>query len=326
MRCLLVSKQNDGAIQRRIATIPESDLPTGDVLLRVQYSSLNYKDALAATGHPGVVSHFPHVPGIDAVGTVVESSSPKFQPGDIAIVTSFELGAGRWGAYAELIRVPADWVIPLPRGLTPRESMILGTAGITAALSLEAILRQEIQPTAGEVVVTGASGGVGTLAVALLAQAGFRVSAVSGKPAAADLLRQLGATEILPRESVTDQSGKPLLRARWAAAVDTVGGTMLSTLLRTTHERGCVTACGLVGGMELPLSVYPFILRGVTLAGINSATYPAKDRPALWAKLAGPWKPKLLDHLATEVSLSDLEPKIQDILAGRVIGRVVVKI
>jgi acrylyl-CoA reductase (NADPH) len=326
MRCLLVSKQNDGGIERRIAEVPESDLPAGDVLLRVHYSSLNYKDALAATGHPGVVSRFPHVPGIDAVGTVVESSSPKLQPGDTAIVTSFELGAGRWGAYAELIRVPADWVIPLPAGLAPRESMILGTAGITAALSLEAILRQEIQPAAGEVVVTGASGGVGTLAVALLAQAGYRVAAVSGKPAAADLLHQLGATEILPRESVTDLSGKPLLKARWAAAVDTVGGTMLSTLLRTTHERGCVTACGLVGGIELPLSVYPFILRGVTLAGINSATYPAKFRPALWAKLAGPWKPKLLNDLATEVSLSDLEPKIQDVLAGRVIGRIVVKI
>jgi acrylyl-CoA reductase (NADPH) len=326
MRGLLVTKQNNGAIERSITAIPESDLPPGDVLLRVQYSSLNYKDALAATGHPGVVSRFPHVPGIDAVGTVVESSSPKFRPGDTAIVTSFELGAGRWGAYAELIRVPADWVIPMPAGLTPRESMILGTAGITAALSLEAILRQEIQPAAGDVVVTGASGGVGTLAVALLAQAGFRVVAVSGKPAAANLLRQLGAAEILPRESVTDQSGKPLLKPRWAAAVDTVGGAVLSTLLRTTHERGCVTACGLVGGMELPLSVYPFILRGVTLAGINSATYPAKDRPTLWAKLAGPWKPKLLDELATEVALTELELKIQDILAGRVTGRVVVKI
>jgi acrylyl-CoA reductase (NADPH) len=326
MRCLLVNKQNNGAIQQCIAEVSESELPAGDVLLRVQYSSLNYKDALAATGHPGVVTRFPHVPGIDAVGTIVESGSPKFQAGDTAIVTSFELGAGRWGAYAEFIRVPADWVIPLPAGLTPRESMILGTAGITAALSLEAILRQDIQPAAGEVVITGASGGVGTLAVAILAQAGFRVAAVTGKPAAADLLRQLGASEILPRESVLDQSGKPLLKSRWAAAIDTVGGTTLSTLLRTTHEQGCVTACGLVGGIELPLSVYPFILRGITLAGINSATYPAKARPALWEKLAGPWKPKLLNTLATEVALSELEPKIQDILAGRTVGRVVVKI
>jgi putative YhdH/YhfP family quinone oxidoreductase len=204
--------------------------------------------------------------------------------------------------------------------------MILGTAGFTAALSLEAILRQGIQPSAGEVAVTGASGGVGTLAVALLAQAGFRVVAVSGKPQAAELLRRLGAAEILAREAVTDQSGKPLLKTRWAAAVDTVGGTVLSTLLRATKESGCVAACGLVGGTDLPLTIYPFILRGVTLAGIDSAWYPAEKRPALWAKLAGPWKPKLLGELATEVSLADLEPKIQDILAGRMVGRVVVKI
>jgi putative YhdH/YhfP family quinone oxidoreductase len=326
MRCLLITKREDGGIERRMATVPEADLPAGEVLVRVQYSSLNYKDALAATGHPGVVSRFPHVPGIDAAGTVVESSSAKLRTGDEVIVTSFELGAGRWGAYAEFIRVPADWVVPLPNGLTLRESMIFGTAGFTAALSLEAILRQGVQPSMGEVAVTGASGGVGTLAVALLAQAGFRVVAVSGKPNTAELLRRLGAAEILPREAVIDSSGKPLLKARWAAAVDTVGGAVLSTLLRTTHEHGCVAACGLVGGAELPLTVYPFILRGVTLAGINSATYPAEARPILWAKLAGPWKPKLLDELATEVSVVDLEPKIQDILAGRSVGRVVVRI
>lgn len=326
MRCLLVTKREDGEIERRIATVSESDLPAGDVLVRVQYSSLNYKDALAATGHVGVVSRFPHVPGIDAAGTVAESNSKKFRVGDEVIVTSFELGAGRWGAYAEFIRVPDDWVVPLPAGLTLRESMILGTAGFTAALSLEAILRQEIRSDSGEAVVTGASGGVGTLAVALFAQAGFRVAAVSGKPDAADLLRRLGAAEILSRAAVTDQSGKPLLKARWIAAIDTVGGAVLSTLLRTMHERGCVAACGLIGGIELPLTVYPFILRGVTLAGINSATYPSEGRAALWAKLAGPWRPKLLNELATEVSLSDLEPKIQDILAGRTVGRVVVKI
>jgi putative YhdH/YhfP family quinone oxidoreductase len=204
--------------------------------------------------------------------------------------------------------------------------MILGTAGITAAMSLEAILRQVIQASASEAVVTGASGGVGTLAVAMLAQAGFRVAAVSGKPEAAKLLRQLGAAEILGREAVTDQSGKPLLKTRWAAAIDTVGDTVLSTLLRMMQERGCVAACGLVGGTELPLTVYPFILRGVTLAGINSATYPAELRPALWSKLAREWKPKLLNELATEVPLTDLESKIQDILAGRTVGRILVKI
>jgi acrylyl-CoA reductase (NADPH) len=326
LHCLLVTKRADGGIERCLTTAPLTDLPAGDVLVRVQYSSLNYKDALAATGHPGVVSHFPHVPGIDAAGVVAESSSSKFRPGDEVIVTSFELGAARWGAYAQFIRVPAEWVVPLPAGLTLKESMILGTAGFTAAMCLEAIQREGITPAHGDVVVTGASGGVGTLAVAMLAHAGFKVSAVSGKPAAADLLRQLGAKEILAREAVTDASGKPLLKTRWAAAIDTVGGTVLSTLIRTTQERGCVAACGLVGGVDLPLTVYPFILRGVVLAGIDSAWYPADKRPALWAKLAGPWKPAQLAELSSEVALADLEPKIQDILAGRTVGRIVVKI
>ena len=326
MRCLLVTQRDNGEIERQVTSVPQAELPPGDVLVRVQYSSLNYKDALAATGHAGVVSRFPHVPGIDAAGTVVESSSTNFRVGDEVIVTSFELGAGRWGGYAEFIRVPADWVVPLPQGLSTQESMILGTAGFTAALSMEAILQQRIEPTAGDLIVTGASGGVGTLAVALASQAGFRVVAVSGKPEAAELLRQLGAAEVVSREALTDRSAKPLLKPRWAAAIDTVGGAMLSTILRSTNERGCVTACGLVGGMELPLTVYPFILRGVTLAGINSATYPAHGRSNIWKKLAGPWKPKLLEEVTAEISLADLEPKIQEILAGRIMGRVVVKI
>jgi putative YhdH/YhfP family quinone oxidoreductase len=326
MRCFLVTKRADGTVERGLVQRPIKELPPGDVLVRVRYSSLNYKDALAATGHPGVVSRFPHVPGIDAAGEVVKSNSDKVLVGDQVIVTSFELGAGRWGGYAEFIQLPADWVVPLPRGLTLRESMILGTAGFTAAMCLEAIQRCGVQPTAGDVAVTGASGGVGTLAVAIFAQAGYRVAAVSGKPNATDLLRRLQAAEILRREDITDKSDKPLLKPRWAAAVDTVGGLILSTLLRSTKPLGCVAACGLVGGTEIPLTVYPFILRGVTLAGIDSAWYPAERRAAIWSKLAGPWKPKLLDGLATDVLLEELEPKIQDILAGRIVGRVVVAI
>jgi acrylyl-CoA reductase (NADPH) len=326
MRCFLVTKRDDGTVERDVVQRPIKELPPGDVLIRVRYSSLNYKDALAATGHPGVVSRFPHVTGIDAAGEVVESNSDTVLVGDQVIVTSFELGAGRWGGYAEFIQVPADWVVPLPRGLTLRESMILGTAGFTAAMCLEAIQRCGVQPATGDVTVTGASGGVGTLAVAIFAQAGYRVAAVSGKPSAADLLRRLGASEIVRREDVIDKSDKPLLKPRWAAAVDTVGGLILSTLLRSTKPRGCVAACGLVGGTEIPLTVYPFILRGVTLAGIDSAWYPAERRTAIWSKLAGPWKPKLPDELATEVRLEELEPKIQDILAGRIVGRVVVAI
>jgi acrylyl-CoA reductase (NADPH) len=326
MRCLLVTKRSDGAIERAIVTRPTSELPGGDVVVRVQFSALNYKDALAATGHPGVVSRFPHIPGVDAAGEVVESSSARCKPGDQVIVTSFELGACHWGAYAQFIRVPADWVVQLPAGLTSRESMILGTAGLTAAMCLEAIQRQGIGPSDGEVVVTGASGGVGTMAVSILAQAGYRVVAVTGKSAAAELLKRLGAAEVIAREAVNDASGKPLLKSRWKAAIDTVGGNTLSTILRSMQPGGCAAACGLVGGIELPVTVYPFILRGVTLAGVDSAHYAAQQRPAIWAKLAGPWKPKLLEEIATEVALEGLDPKIADILSGRIVGRILVRI
>jgi len=326
MRCLLVTKRADGAIERAVVTQPTSELPGGEVIVRVRYSALNYKDALAATGHPGVVSRFPHVPGVDAAGEVAESTSPRFKAGDDVIVTSFELGAGRWGGYAEFIRVPAEWVVPLRPGLSVRDSMMLGTAALTAAMCLEAIERQGIGPGDGEVVVTGASGGVGTMAVSILAQAGYRVVAVTRKRAVAELLKRLGASDVVGREAVSDTSGKPLLKAQWKAAIDTVGGNALSTVLRSMQPSGCVAACGLVGGVELPLTVYPFILRGVTLAGIDSAHYPAEKRPAIWQKLAGLWKPKLLEEISTEVALENLEPKIADILAGRTIGRILVKI
>lgn len=325
MRCLLVTKGSDGAIHRAVTTRQTNELPEGDVVVRVQFSALNYKDALAATGHPGVVSRFPHVPGVDAAGEVVQSTSSKFKPGDNVIVTSFELGAGCWGGYAEFIRVPADWVVPLPAGLTSRESMILGTAGLTVAMCLEAIERQGIGPGDGAVVVTGASGGVGSMAVSILAKAGYQVVAATGKPAA-ELLKRMGAADVVGRDAISDASGKPLLKSKWKAAIDTVGGSVLSTVLRSMQPGGCVAACGLVGGVDLPVTVYPFILRGVTLAGIDSAHYPAEKRPAIWQKLAGQWKPKLLEEIATEVALEDLEPKIADILAGRVTGRVVVRI
>jgi putative YhdH/YhfP family quinone oxidoreductase len=326
MRCLLVTKRADVSVERAVVTRSTSELPEGDVVVRVQYSALNYKDALAATGHPGVVSHFPHVPGVDAAGEIALSASAKFKVGEQVIVTSFELGAGRWGGYAQLIRVPADWVVPLPAGLTLRESMILGTAGLTAAMCLEAIERQGIGPGDGEVIVTGASGGVGTMAVSILAKAGYRVVAASGKSAAQELFKRLGAADVVGRDAVSDGSGKPLLKSRWRAAVDTVGGNVLSSVLRSMQPGGCVAACGLVGGAELPVTVYPFILRGVTLAGIDSAHYPAEKRPAIWQKLAGRWRPKLLEEIATEVALEDLDPKIADILSGRIIGRVLVRI
>jgi acrylyl-CoA reductase (NADPH) len=325
-RCFIVRKQAGGSFASAIERCSVADLPDGEVLIRVKFSSLNYKDALSATGHPGVSKNFPHVPGIDAAGTVVDSRVPKFQPGQAVIVTGFGFGASRWGGYADYARVPADWIVPLPAGLTLRESMIYGTAGFTAGMSLEVLVRHGIEPAAGPVLVTGASGGVGTLAVGLLAKAGFQVHAVTGKPSAHELLRRLGATGFLTREEADDRSDNPLLKAQWAAVVDTVGGNILSTALRSTRPGGCVTACGLTAGIELPITVYPFILRGVSLAGIESGFYPLPKREALWKKLADDWKLPNLELLANTISLEELPDRMQAILAGQITGRVVVQL
>jgi len=322
----VVQKGADGAIHSASERRPAADLPEGDVLLRVDWSSLNYKDALSATGHPGVTKRFPHVPGIDAAGQVIESRSERFRQGDQVIVGGADFGTAHWGGWAELARVPADWVLPLPAGLTPCQSMIHGTAGFTAAMSLAALERRAVDPAGGPVLVTGASGGVGSIAVALLAKAGFEVEAATGKPSAHELLRRLGAAKILGREDVADTSARPLLAARWTAVVDNVGGNILASAIRATRPGGCVTACGLTAGAELPLTVYPFILRGVELVGIDSAGTSLATREALWAKLAGPWKLADLESLATTVPLSEVQRSVQEILEGRITGRVVVKI
>ncbi len=326
MACYLVELDDQGRAHGRPTSQPLDALPEGDVLIRVAYSSLNYKDALSATGNRGVTRHFPHVPGIDAAGTVVESRSPKFSPGQKVLVTGFDLGQNTWGGWAQYVRVPSGWVVPLPEGLSLRESMIFGTAGFTAAMSVEAILHHDVTPESGEVVVTGASGGVGSLAVAMLSKLGFRVVAISGKPHAHDFLRQLGAAEVAGRDTVNDTSDKPLLRGRWAAAVDTVGGNTLATVIRSTKHHACVAACGLVGGVEMSLTVFPFILRGVCLCGIDSAEWPIQRRPALWQKMAGPWRPNDLETLvAKTVTLEQLDEVIQQILKGEIIGRVLVR-
>lgn len=326
-KALIVTQNDARQVSAKVGQLTTDELPAGDVVIRVAWSSLNYKDALGATGHPGVVRKFPHVPGIDAAGTVESSTDARFRPGERVLVTGFELGAPAWGGYSEFIRVPAGWVVPLPERLTLRESMIFGTAGFTAAQSVEALEVRGVKPASGEVLVSGATGGVGSLAVAMLARAGYQVVAVTGKADAADYLRALGASRIVPREDVLDESNRPLLSARWAGVVDTVGGKMLASLLRQTKTHGTVTCCGLVGGTDLPTTVYPFILRGIELVGIDSATWPIERRPELWARMAGPWRPADLERLvAATVSLEELGPKIDEILAGKIRGRVLVRI
>jgi acrylyl-CoA reductase (NADPH) len=322
--CYMVRKDDFGTVTAAVEMITLDDLPPGDVLIKVAYSALNYKDALASQGHPGVVRSLPHVPGIDCAGTVVESDSPQYKPGDQVLITGYDLGAGHWGGMSAYVRVPAEWIVLLPSGLSLRDAMIYGTAGFTAAQCVTAIVERGIEPDHGDIVVTGATGGVGSLAVAILAKLGYRVAAVTGKADRHDWLRDLGATTIIGRDAVVDDTDRPLLSERWAAAVDTVGGQTLATLLKATKYRGVVAACGLVGGADLLLTVYPFLLRGVTLAGIDSAKCPRPQRMEMWRKLAGEWRVENLDRFANETTLDELPDRVHQILHGGVTGRTLV--
>ena len=315
----------DETFSRGVQMLARDTLPDGELTVQVAYSSLNYKDALSATGNPGVTKSYPHTPGIDAAGTVTESRDGRFNVGDEVIVTSYDLGMNTPGGFGELIRVPAAWALPLPAGLSLREAMVLGTAGLTAGLSLDALLKHGLTPDSGPVVVTGASGGVGSVAVALLAQAGFETLASTGTEAAHDWLKDLGAAAIIPRDELSAASPKPLLKARFAGAVDTVGGEILTNVVKSLSYRGAAAACGLVAGPELSLSVYPFILRGVSLLGIDSAECPMDVRRRVWEKLAGDWKVDL-KSVTREVTLDELSGAVDEILAGQIQGRVVVKV
>ncbi|RMF40582.1 MAG: acryloyl-CoA reductase [Planctomycetota bacterium] len=323
---LVVTSEGDRT-RMQLQEIPSEQLPPGDVVIRVAYSSINYKDALATQGHPGIVKRLPHVPGIDAAGIVERSQDARYRPGDQVIVTGYDLGQGRWGAWAELISVPADWIVPLPSGLDLREAMILGTAGFTAAQCVLALQRNEVTPGDGRLVVTGATGGVGSLSVRILAQLGYEVAAVTGKAHLADRLRSAGAVEILDREAVADASDRPMLSARWAGGVDCVGGRPLMTLLRSTKYGGAVAACGLVAGAELHMTVYPFLLRGVSLCGVASADCPYARRVKIWQLLAGEWKPRdLADFWVTEIGLEQVPTYVDRMLQGKADGRIIVRL
>ena len=323
-RAFWVEEEQDGVFTRSIVTRHVDELPPGEVLIRVHFSSLNYKDALSATGNKGVTRKYPHTPGIDAAGLVVESSAPQFQPGDPVVVIGYDLGMNTPGGFGQFIRVPAAWVVKLPPSLTPAESMAIGTAGFTAGMCVEALQAHGVAPGSGEVLVTGATGGVGSIAVALLAQLGYTVAAATGKQEAADYLRDLGAAAVLTRSEVDDPSGRPLLKERWAGVVDTVGGNPLVTALKATRYGGAVTACGNVASPKMEMTVFPFILRGVKLLGIDSVNCPLADRERLWARFAGEWRLARLAGMARRVGLEDLDHEINLILHGGQVGRIVV--
>ncbi len=325
-QCLEVSESASGGFSSEIVTKNTKDLPAGEVLIRVHYSSLNYKDALSATGNRGVTKQYPHTPGIDAAGIVESSSHADWQPGDEVIVTGFDLGMNTSGGFARYIQVPAKWVVRLPQGLSLKESMIYGTAGFTAGLSVAALTRNGITPDKGKIAVSGSSGGVGSMAIAILNQLGYQVTAISGKSSAHEFLKFAGAYEIIDRKGMEDTSGKPLLKPQFAGAIDAVGGEVLATLLKSVAYGGTVTACGMVNGGKLDTTVFPFILRGIQLIGIDSAEHPIEKRAEIWQNLALEWKPANLDMFAEIISMDQLREKISLMLAGKAQGRYVLEL
>jgi acrylyl-CoA reductase (NADPH) len=325
-RAMVVTEAADGAFKREITEKSIDDLPDGEVLIEVNYSSLNYKDALSATGNKGVTRKYPHTPGVDAAGVVKETVSDRFQPGEEVIITGFDLGMNTSGGYGKYVRVPADWVVKRPENLSLRESMVYGTAGFTAALSVYKLTGNGVTPEQGEVLVTGAPGGVGSIALSILIKTGFQVVAVNGVVDAKNYLMDLGAKDVITIDEATDTSGRPLVKGRWAGVIDTVGGEILATALKSVQYGGSVTCCGNVASPDLNTNVYPFILRGVSLLGIDSVNCPWPIRSQIWQKLSTDWRLDHLDRLTSEISLDDLNERIDLILAGKHQGRAIVNL
>lgn len=318
--------EEDKKYTRRIEERQLSDLPEGDVLVRVKYSSLNFKDALSCIGNKGVTRNYPHTPGIDASGIVETSSDSRFKAGDEVIVTSYDLGMNTDGGFSEYIRVPADWVVRKPENLSLKQAMIFGTAGFTAGLSVERLLAAGQTPEMGSVVVTGALGGVGAVAVCILNKLGFEViAATSDLNDGEEALKKLGATSRIDKNETDDQSGRPMLRPKWAGAVDVVGGNVLSTLLKACQPMGNVTCCGNIGSGDLEGTVYPFILKGISLIGIDSQNCPMALRQKVWDKLAKEWYCKTLDEVVIESALNELDVYIDKMIDKKSRGRVIVK-
>ncbi|HDR5275791.1 YhdH/YhfP family quinone oxidoreductase [Bacillus thuringiensis] len=325
-RAIVVNETENHQFVRKVVEREVSSLPEGDVFIQVHYSSLNYKDALSATGNKGVTRTYPHTPGIDAAGEVVRSEDNSFNVGDQVIVTGYDLGMNTSGGFGEYIRVPSSWVVPLPEGMSLKESMMYGTAGFTAALSVYKLIGAGINPGMGDVLVTGATGGVGSVAVSILSKLGFNVVGATGKMEEEQMLLRLGAKKVIHRAELNDESGRPMLKGIYAGVIDTVGGHMLETALKTVKYGGCVTTCGNVAGQELHTTVYPFILRGISLLGIDSGQCPVDVRRDVWTLLADEWENSKLASYTEECTLEELDEKFALILQGKLKGRTVVKI
>jgi len=315
----------DGKIHGRLVDAALDELSTGDLVIKAEYSSVNYKDALAATGTGKILRRFPLIGGIDVAGTVISSEKPAFVPGDRVLVTGYDMGVSHDGGYAQFVRAPAAWTVHIPDGLTSFEAMALGTAGFTAALAIVRLERNGLAPAQGKVVVTGATGGVGSVAIALLARLGYDVAALTGKDDAHDYLRALGANEVIDRKTLS-LGTRPLEASRWAGAIDAVGGDLLAWLTRTTAYWGSIASTGLTGGAELHTTVMPFILRGVSLIGIDSAMCPMDVRVDVWRRLASDMKPARLESIAQTIPLGRLDGAFATLLAGAARGRYVVQL
>jgi acrylyl-CoA reductase (NADPH) len=320
-----VVEEINGEFVSSIKTLNTDDLPLGDVLIQVHYSSVNYKDALSVSGNKGVTKKYPHTPGIDAAGVVINSIHDDFKPGDAVIVTGYDLGMNTAGGFGQYIRVPSEWIVKLPAGLTLKESMMIGTAGFTAAISV-ARLQELVKPEDGKIIVTGATGGVGSVSLSILSKLGYETVAISGKETEYEFLLGLGAKEIIPRSQFQELDKRPMLSSQYAGAIDTVGGPILENILKTLHPLGAVTTCGSVASTQLNMTVFPFILRGISLIGVSAQNYPTSLRQGLWTKLATIWKPDHLVNLYTEISLCEIETAIENILEGKLKGRTIVKL
>lgn len=323
-KAVLIEKDEAG-YRASVQQIDDARLPEGDVTVRVSHSTLNYKDGLAITGQGPVVRRFPMVPGIDLVGTVEASAHPQYQVGDAVVLNGWGVGEVHWGGLAQKARLKGDWLVPLPSAFTPQQAMAIGTAGYTAMLCVLALERHGVRPEDGEILVTGAAGGVGSVAIAVLAKLGYTVVAATGRPQDADYLKALGAAEVVER-ALFSAPGKPLGKERWAGAIDVVGSHVLANVCATMKYRGVVAACGLAAGMDFPATVAPFILRGVTLAGIDSVMCPRADRLLAWQRLATDLDPAKLGQIGREVGLAEAIPLAHSLLQGEVRGRVVVDV